>query len=94
MSIASIVSMGYGDFGSVYLVPTLGYSSAVVVPGPFIVLSEQAYTAGSRALETYSAGTRHGQQWQGGGRSGFEFAGGGLAQEDYSAGSRSEQWEN
>lgn len=32
MSISAIVVRGYGSFGSVYRLPTLGYGSAEVVP--------------------------------------------------------------
>ena len=39
MSIATVVTMGYGSFGDVNLIPTLGYSIGVVVilpPNPYI----------------------------------------------------------
>lgn len=48
MSIATVVTRGFGSFGSVNLLPTLGYSisTAVIVAGPFCVQAIQGYRGG------------------------------------------------
>ena len=51
MSIATVVTRGYGSFGSVNLIPTLGYSigEAVAFVGPLATLGRfQSGTASAR----------------------------------------------
>lgn len=56
MSIATIVTRGFGSFGSVSLLPTLGYSIAAVVIGPFRIVASLAYSAGADAALGNSGG--------------------------------------
>lgn len=45
MSIATVVTRGYGSFGSVNKLPTLGYSASSVVLGPYCFSPVTANTA-------------------------------------------------
>lgn len=61
---STVISLGYGSWGSVNLVPTLGYGSGaapVVIDGPFCVCAAGAYIAGAMAHGDYQAGARAGQ---------------------------------
>lgn len=54
-SIATVVTRGFGSFGSVNLLPTLGYGSNTIELGPLCICAVQAYLPSSVAGE-YSPG--------------------------------------
>lgn len=59
MSIATVVTMGYGTFGSVNKLPTLGYSigaPVVLVYGPGIVGAAAVYVPGAKKAAVYQPG--------------------------------------
>lgn len=59
MSVATVVTRGFGSFGGVNKLPTLGYSigaAAVVVNGPWCVEAAQARSAGAVVMQQRSGG--------------------------------------
>jgi len=64
MSIATVVTMGYGSFGSVYKLPTLGFSMPAVIPdvvSPIGVMAGQVYQRGVHRGQVYNPGIHAGQ---------------------------------
>lgn len=57
-SIATVVTRGYGSFGSVNLLPTIGYgvNQAVVIAGPYIVADVGVYGPGAQGRQSQSMG--------------------------------------
>ena len=61
MSSASVVTRGFGTFGSVNLLPTLGYSSLNVVPvGPGRCAAGNVYVPGASFGAVYVPGANEG----------------------------------
>lgn len=56
MSIPSVVTRGFGSFGSVNFLPTLGYSLSGVIAGPFCFTASQLVVAGASAKQLSYAG--------------------------------------
>ena len=56
-SIATVVTRGFGSFGGVNLLPTMGYGSStvVVVAGPYIVADLALFTPGIAAFSSTRA---------------------------------------
>ncbi len=63
MATSPILTYGFGSFGSVNKVPTLGFVSATEDPATqaYCVAASQAYVAGAVAGEGYEAGTVAGE---------------------------------
>lgn len=59
MSVSTVVTMGYGSFGSVNKLPTLGYgigAAVVLVYGPARVTAAAVYVPGGKAAAVYQPG--------------------------------------
>jgi hypothetical protein len=65
---STVITLGYGSFGSVNLVPTLGYgiSTAVIVSGPYMVIAAQVTMAGAVSGQVTMAGSVKAQITQAG----------------------------
>lgn len=61
--IRDVVTMGFGSFGSIRQVVTMGYMGTAVIPGPFRSVAGQAWTAGSDHGQTWEAGSATGQNF-------------------------------
>jgi len=48
---STVITLGYGSFGSVNLVPTLGYSVSQLVYGPIRISACEVYYPGAAAYE-------------------------------------------
>lgn len=56
---STVITLGFGSFGSVNLVPTLGYGSeesVVLVYGPIRVVAAMVSRPGVKAAEVYRPG--------------------------------------
>jgi len=63
MSISTVVTMGYGSFGSVNKLPTLGYgigAAVVLVYGPARVTAAAVYQPGAMQAAVYQPGAKAG----------------------------------
>lgn len=58
MSIATVVTRGYGSFGSINKLPTLGYSQDAGVRGPIRVVAAQLYRPGMMAGGVFRPGAK------------------------------------
>lgn len=61
MSIATVVTRGYGTFGSVNKLPTLGYGSAApvaLVRGPILFHAGEIYRPGGQQGKAYRPGVQ------------------------------------
>lgn len=64
-SISTIVTMGFGSFGSVNLIPTLGYGIGTpvnIVNGPLIFPAAAVYRPGAKAGDIYRPGAMAGMK--------------------------------
>lgn len=55
MSIATVVTRGFGAFGSVNLLPTLGFTAGAEI-GPGICAAASGYVAGANSASVHLAG--------------------------------------
>lgn len=58
MSIATVVTRGYGSFGSVNLLPTLGYSLAATVAGPLYASRLDVFQWGAQGQDVAKWGAQ------------------------------------
>ena len=65
---STVITLGYGTFGSVNLVPTLGYGSSAVIAvgGPYFFQAAAWFAAGADEGSIYAAGAEKGS-WFGSG---------------------------
>lgn len=69
-SIATVVTMGYGSFGSVNLLPTLGYGigvGVVATVGPFWIQKQAAFTPGAIVQDVFAIGVKEQTAFRSGG---------------------------
>lgn len=53
---SSVLTMGLGAWGSVNLIPTLGYGISNAIEGPYCVAAQDIFTAGQVMGEVFTAG--------------------------------------
>jgi hypothetical protein len=65
---SSVITFGYGSWGSVNLVPTLGFGSEVnLIEGPFRYIALGTHQPGAKAHGTHQPGAKeHGTHQPGG----------------------------
>ena len=72
---SSVLTLGFGSWGSVNLVVTLGFGigaggGGTVIDGPYYVAANQYHTAGDVASDSYLAGPAKAQTYVAGAKQG------------------------
>jgi hypothetical protein len=57
MAIKHVVTMGFGSFGGVNYIPTIGYGNFEVVQGPYYSVAQGCYVPGGKRHGLFSPGT-------------------------------------
>lgn len=68
--IRDVVTMGFGSFGSIRQVVTMGYMGTAVIPGPFRSVAGQAWNIGSVDGQANNPGSESGQAFNPGSKDG------------------------
>jgi hypothetical protein len=56
MAIKHVVTMGFGSFGDVNYIPTIGYGNFEVVIGPYSIAAQSAFIPGSVRASVFRPG--------------------------------------
>lgn len=70
MSVASVVTRGFGAFGSVNLLPTLGYGAPSNVSAPICFRAASVFHPGGKQASAYHPGAKKAAMFIPGGKAG------------------------